>query len=239
MKVKDARQRKEASQQFALSERLKADNVDIALSQTCKFLGKYSRCRPQDLSIQLVNGKIGEGTIKGTVIELQLPTREQAISEIKDFMGPLLEDVMGKNKNKIVEELITTLAVSIVLHEGAHGMLDSKPGSRFASDFEAVTGLPNEQGRASTLLDEGIAYAIQAIYAPNLEPVGSIAPAVKETDKELVKQRKTLGEKLKPMIKEYIDSGKSIDTNFFEKARDAMIDMQTTGKKLARRKAKH
>lgn len=228
MRVDDARQNKDASQQFALSERLKADNVDIALGQTHKFLGEYSASRPQDLSIQLVDGKIGEGTIKGTVIELQLPGREQAISETRGFIEPLLKDIKEEDKDRVVGELATALTASTALHEGVHGLLDSRPGSKFSSDFEAVTGFPNEQGRASTLLDEGIAYAIQGIYAPSVEPIGSIAPTAKEADERLVEQRKTLGEKLKPTVKKYIDDGKSIDTDFFGIAKEAIIDVQTT-----------
>jgi len=225
LKIEDIRIDKDLSQQFALSERLKADNVDRTLVQAHKFLDGYSRCHPQEFSIQLVDGRIGEGTIKGKVIEIQLPDRERAISETKGFIEPLLDDTEDENKDKIAEELVTALMVSTALHEGVHGMLDSRPGSKFASDFEAVTGFPNEQGRASTLLDEGIAYAIQGIYAPDIEPIGNISPVAKESDERLVRQRKTLGEKLRPMIKEYIDSGKSIDINFFEKAKDAMIDM--------------
>jgi len=102
MRVDDVRQNKDASQQFALSERLKADGVDTALTQTRSFLGEYCTNNPQELSIQLVDGKIGEGTIKGTVIELQLPGREQAISETKGFIEPLLKNVKDEEKDKNV-----------------------------------------------------------------------------------------------------------------------------------------
>lgn len=228
MRVDDARQSKDAAQQFALSERLKADNVDLALFQAHKFLGEYSGSEPQDLSIQLVDGKIGEGTIKGKVIEIQLPGREQAISETRGFIEPLLKDIKDENKDKVAEELATALTASTALHEGVHGMLDSRPGSKFASDFEAVTGFPNEQGRASTLLDEGIAYAVQGIYAPDVEPIGSLTPVAGETDERELRQRKVLGEKLRPVVKEYIDADKSIDADFFETAKEAIIDVQTT-----------
>lgn len=228
MRVDDARQSKDAAQQFALSERLKTDKVDLALVQAHKFLGEYSGNNPQDLSIQLVDGKIGEGTIKGKVIEIQLPSREQAISETRGFIEPLLKGVEDENKDKVAEELATALTASTALHEGVHGMLDSRPGSKFASDFEVVTGFPNEQGRASTLLDEGIAYAVQGIYAPDVEPIGSLTPVARETDEREVRQRKVLGEKLRPVVKEYLDAGKSIDADFFEIAKEAIIDVQTT-----------
>lgn len=227
MSIKDVRDVKDASQQFALSERLKKDNVDVSLVQTHKFLGEYSGNNPQDFSVQLVDGKIGEGTIKGNVIEIQQPGREQAILETRSFIEPLLKDVKVGDKDKVAEELATALTASTVLHEGVHGMLDSKPGSKFASDFEAVTGFLNEQGRASTLLDEGIAYAIQGIYAPEIEPIGSLAPVARYTDERAIRQRKLLGEKLKPLVKEYIDDGKSIDTEFFKKAGQFVIEIQT------------
>lgn len=228
LKVEDVRQSKDASQQFALSERLKADQVDVALHQAHEFLGEYAGSRPQDLSIKLVDGKIGEGTIKGTVIELQLPDRQHSISETRGFIEPLLKDVKEEDKDKVADGLATALTASTALREGVHGLLDSRPDSKFSSDFEAITGFPNEQGRASTLLGEDIAYAIQGIYAPEVEPIGSLAPTARETDERLVKQRKTLGEKLRPVVKEYIDAGRSIDTDFFEVAKEAMIDVQTT-----------
>jgi hypothetical protein len=226
MMVNDARQSKDAAQQFALSERLKADNVELALVQAHKFFGKYSGNKPEDLTIRLTDGKVGEGTIKGKVIEIQQPDRKQAILETRNFIEPLLKGVQNENIDKVAEELATALTASTVLHEGLHGMLDSRPGSKFASDFEAVTCLPNEQGKVSTLLDEGIAYAVQGIYAPDVDPIGSLIPVAKETDEREVWQRKMLGEKLRPVVKEYLNAGKSIDTDFFETAKKAIIEVQ-------------
>jgi len=97
-----------------------------------------------------------------------------------------------RRKIKTSDVLSTALTASTALHEGVHGLLDSRPGSKFVSEFEAVTGFPNEQGRASSLLDEGIAYAVQGIYAPDVEPIGSLAPVARETDQREVRQRKLL-----------------------------------------------
>lgn len=226
LQIEDGRQGKDAYWQFALAERLKAGRVDLALLQTHKFLGEYTTKHPQDLSIKLVDGNIGEGTINGSIVELQLPSREQAITETRGFIEPLLKDASQENKDKIAGEIATALTASTALHEGVHGLLDSRPGSKFSSDFERVTGFPNQQGRASTLLDEGIAYAIQGIYAPDVEPIGSLSPVARETDEREVRQRKVLGEKLRPIIQECIDNGKSIDTDFFETARQAIIEIQ-------------
>lgn len=224
MKVDDARESKNAVQQFALSERLRRDKVDLALVQTYRFLGEYAVNNPQDLKIRLVDGKIGEGTIREKVIEVQQPGREQAISVIE----PLLKDIKDESKDRVAEELATALTASTVLHEGVHGMLDSRPGSKFASDFETVTGFPNEQGRTSTLLDEGIAYAVQGIYAPDIEPIGSLIPVARERDGREVRQRKMLGEKLRPVVEEYINAGKEIDADFFKIAKEAIIAVQAT-----------
>jgi hypothetical protein len=228
LRVEDLRRAKDASQQFALSERLKGDRVDEVLDQTYRFFGEYAAHRPQELNISLVDGKVGEGTINGTVIELQLPESTQASSEIKSFTELFLAGKSEEDKGEVAEQLVTALTVSTALHEGVHGLLNSKPDSKFSADFEAITGFPNEQGRASTLLDEGIAYAIQGIYAPDVELIGSLAPVAKEADERLVKQRKILGYKLRPVVKRYIDSGKSVDASFFELAKEAMIDMQTS-----------
>ena len=227
LQVEDSRQSEDASQQFALSERLKADKVDVALHQTHEFLGEYAATRPQDLSIRLVDGNLGEGTINGSVIELQLPGKEQAVAETRGFVEPLLKEVGDENIDSLAGELATALTASTALHEGVHGLLDSRPGSKFSSDFEVVTGFPNEQGIASTLLDEGIAYAIQGIYAPDIEPIGSLAPVARETDEREVRQRKVLGEKLRPVVQGYLDEGRSIDEGFFERAKQSIIEVQT------------
>jgi hypothetical protein len=226
LQVEDGRKSKDVSQQFALSERLKTDKVDVALHQTHEFLGEYAANRPQDLSIKLVNGNIGEGTINGSIIELQLPGREQAALETRGFVESLLKGAGDQDKNKIAGELAIALTASTALHEGVHGLLDSRPGSKFSSDFEAVTGFPNEQGRASTLLDEGIAYAIQGIFTPYIESIGSLAPNAREKDEREVRQRKVLGEKLKPVVQEYLDEGKSIDADFFERAKQSIVETQ-------------
>ncbi len=226
MRIYDVRQISDASQQLTLSKKLQVDKIDAALVQTCIFLGRYSGNKPQDFSIQLVDGKIGEGTINGNVIEIQLPSRRQAISEVRALIEPLLKNYGDEEKDKVAEELVMAATASTVLHEGVHGLLDSRPGSAFFVDFEAITGFPNKQGETSTLLDEGIAYAVQGIYAPNVELIGNVAPIVKETDERLVKWRKKLGEKLRPDVKEYMESKKSINTAFFEKAKQFIVEIQ-------------
>ena len=214
VKVEDARQKKDAGQQFALSERLKQDSVDTALYQAKGFLGSYSQTEVDALSINIVDGDTGEGTIKGDVIEVQLPGREQAIKKMRTALEPVLASVPDDRKNACCEKIVYAVTASTVLHEGIHGLLNSGPESQFARDFERVSQLPNEQLRLSTLLDEGVTYALQDTFAPSVEPLGGLTPAPKETDRPEVKQRKELGQRLKSEVKRYIDEGRGMDDAF-------------------------
>ncbi len=232
--ISDSRKEKDSGQQLAISERFKKDKVDLALNKTKQFLGKYSSVKLQELSVNLIDGKIGEGQLirnkdtNSPIIELQLPTGENANTEIDLSLGTLLSNLGRDEKKEKCKEISEALVVSTILHEGVHGLLVSRPDSQFAQDLEAVMEFPNENGKTSTLLDEGIAYAIQGIYAPNIKPLGSLAPVTKDTDEKIVQQRKILGEKLRPIVKDYIDSGISIDDNFFETAKNAIIEVTTS-----------
>jgi len=83
---------------------------------------------------------------------------------------------------------------------------------------EELSGIENIEGKISTLLDEGIVYAIQEIYAPEIKPIGSIAPRINENDREDVKMRKELGHRLRPIVENYLNLGKSMDRNFIAMA---------------------
>lgn len=229
LKVGDVRETKDAGQQLALSNRLQEDKVDLALVDTKKLLGAYSTVEPGDLSIQITEGKIGEGTIKGTIIQIQLPRREQVAKEMKTMLGPIMANIQKSEGDVKCEEIAIAVSASTVLHEGVHGLIESKPGSMLAQDFERVSGIVNKNGEASTLLDEGIAYAIQRIYAPEVEPVGSLAPIARETDNGEVRLRKGLGEKLEPKVKEYLDQERAVDDSFLSFAADSFRDLGASG----------
>lgn len=226
IRVDDTRKKKDTSQQFALSERLKIDKVDLALLDTKGFLGKYSAVEPNDLSVRIMGGKLGEGTIQGTVIEIQLPPQDQAIAEMRTMLESILEDIPGEKRDAKCKEIILASSASTVLHEGIHGLLDSKPSSHFAHDFEETSGIQNKNGEIATLLDEAIAYAIQGIYAPEVDPLGKLTPSSKETDHNEVGLRKDLGEKLRPKVEEYLEEKKTIDSEFFSFAGLAMRDLE-------------
>ena len=202
----------------ALEKSLDLENIDTKLAGISQFFGEYGATKPTDLSIRLIDGKFGEGTIKDSTIEVQIPDIKNLVSETKTALGSLLEKNSEEEKEVISKQLILAVISSTILHEGTHGLLDSKPGSKFATEVEELSGIENIEGKISTLLDEGIVYAIQEIYAPEIKPIGSIAPRINENDREDVKMRKELGHRLRPIVENYLNLGKSMDRNFIAMA---------------------
>lgn len=225
LQVIDSRKEPNAGQQFALTERLKVDEVGRNLRDAKRLLGTYSTTELKELSVNIIEGKIGEGTIKGTTIEVQMPQAEESIREMEEMLKSLLDGISPEDRNAKCKEIFLALTSSTILHEAVHGLLDSKPGSRFANDFERASGLENTEGKISTLLDEGIAYVIQGMNAKKVEPLGSLAPMAKNSDSLDVKQRKILGEKLKPKVAEYIQQERTVDNEFFLFASDALKEV--------------
>lgn len=213
-RVIDKRIAKDEKQVADLMERMKADKVGEGLETAYKLLDGYAQTKPGELRVEFIDGAVGEGTIEGRTIELQLPNQEATITQLRGFVEQRLPGQGEPVITNTTQELACALVGSTGLHEGVHGLLDSKPGSKFAQDFEKVTGLSNEQGIRTTLLDEGIAYAIQGLYAPEIQSIGSLAPVAKDGERPEVAIRKRLGETLRPKIKEYIDVGRSIDSEF-------------------------
>ncbi len=210
IEVADSRKSPDVNQAKNISKQIETDGIVDSLQDAKKFLGKYSTKSPQELSVNIVGGNLGEGTVKGTQIEIQMPSQIDAIRGIRKSLEPLFSDM----SEQAAEELVLALATSTVLHEGVHGILDSTPSSKLADDYERVSETQNTNGEVVTLLDEGITYAIQGRYAREVQPLGSLAPRINEQDNPLVKKRKALGEKLKPKVNEYIDAGKEIDDEF-------------------------
>lgn len=225
--IEDMRETGDTVQALLLSERLKTDEVDLALGKTKTFLGEYSTVQPKDLSIRLVEGRLGEGQLlAGGIIEIQLPKDNEAVNEMKLALASALDSIEEDKKDTKCREIINASCASTSLHEGVHGLLDSKPGSKFAQDFERVTGMENEQGADSTLMDEGIAYAIQGIFAPEIPPLGSFVPVAREGEREEVVLRKRLGEAIRPKVKEYFESNKPLDDEFLSFAAQEMTRLR-------------
>ena len=202
----------------ALENELKIERFVSKLTKISNFFGEYGTANPNDLSVRLVDGKFGEGTIKGSTIEIQIPDTSGLVDETKTALGSLIEKNTEEEKEEISKQLVLAVASSTILHEATHGLLDSKPDSKFATEMEEISGIENVEGKYSTLLDEGITYAIQELFAPEIEPVGSIAPRINEKDEEIVKLRKKLGQKIRPLIEPYLLNNNKMDDDFIKKS---------------------
>jgi hypothetical protein len=222
LKFEDKRIFPDELQVTFLAQRFQTDNIAQGLEDAHKLLGSYSQISPEELTIHLIDGSVGEGTIKGRVIEIQLPAQTEAVVQMKGFVEQQLQGETDEKINSVAQELGYAIVASTTLHEGVHGLLDSKPGSQFAKDFERVSGETNEQGKLSTLLDEGVAYAVQGVYAPELQAIGSLKPVAREDEPANVTQRKLLGERLRPTVQAYIEQGRTIDDEFFATATQLM-----------------
>lgn len=138
----------------------------------------------------------------------------------------MLPNSSEEERNGRSSELVMALSSSTILHEGVHGLLDSKPGSKFAQDLERVSGLKDESGSKATLLDEGIAYAIQGVYAPSVEPLGSLSPIPRDDERGEVKMRKELGVRLRPKIEEYLKTNRQMDDELLAFASEQLKILQ-------------
>jgi len=221
MRIIDSRKSPDPDQTEKLRDRIEKDGVLICLDRAKAFLGKYSPRSPQELMVNLVDGKLGEGTVKGTQIELQMPNQADAISQLQASLKPNFGEISAQ----IANELALAIASSTILHEGVHAILDSTPASQLAVDFERVSKLSNTNGEVVTLLDEGIAYAVQSHLAKEVKPIGGLAPRVNEQDSPKVKKRKALGEKLKSKVREYMKANREIDDEFLSFASQAMKEV--------------
>lgn len=180
------------------------------MHQVKKLFGEFSPIEPQELSVAMVEGNIGNGTTQGKVIEVQMPQTLQALQKLKEMLGEILDEL----KDEQLKEFLMAISSSTVLHEGIHGLLDSKPGSRFHNTLAEISEVEDIKAERSTLLDEGLAYALQGIFSKSVEPVGSLEPQIKDSDDEILKKRKILGQKLRPKVEEYLSEGKALDKEF-------------------------
>ncbi len=217
MKIEDTRTNPDTFKE-ALSAQLETEDISKKLTAISNFLGEFCETDPKDLSVRLVEGTFGEGTIKDTVAEIQIPNTRDLVDQTINNLESVIEKNTEEQKKEISKQLILAVTASTILHEATHGLLNSKPDSKFALKMEELSGIKNVGGYFSTLLDEGIAYAIQEIFAPEVEPVGSIAPRINEKDSDIVKMRKELGHELKPMVETYLNLGNKIDDEFLKEA---------------------
>ena len=222
LEIRDSRKSLDSEQAKNLGKQIESDGILLSLEEVKAFLGKYSSRSPQELSVNIVDGKLGEGTIREAQIDIQMPGQAEAVSQLQRSLEPSF----GEVSEEVAGELALALATSTILHEGVHGILDSTPISQLATDYERVSKTPNTNGRVVTLLDEGIAYAIQGRYARKAEPIGSLTPRTNEQDSPEVKRRKALGEKLKPKVIEYMKASQTIDDKFLAFAAQVIKEVE-------------
>jgi hypothetical protein len=222
IKVVDRRKIPDKKQQHRLSEYLRREGIVSDLLKVRLLLGEYSSVDPKELSVAIVEGKIGNGTIKGKVIELEMPPKIQALDELREMLGEMVGDL----KDDQLIELLMAVSSSTVFHEGIHGLLNSKPGSKFHQTLEKISGIEDPQAERSTLLDEGLTYALHGIYAKSVEPIGSLEPKINDSDNELVKRRKKLGQILRPKVESYANEGKTLDRDFLEFALECLVKVK-------------
>lgn len=210
-KVTDLRKNPDFDQIQLLKVELKRERIDPRLQKSKSFFGKYSLGVPNKLEVRIIDGKVGEGELKNKAIQIQLPPMIQAIQQLKEMLSLYFRKLTDKN----CREIFWALTVSTIFHEAVHMLLDSRPGSKFTDDFEQISGFKNTRGEASTLLDEGLVYAIQGIYSKSIMPIGSLRPEPKNSDSQSVKIRKRLGMYLAPKVEEYFQKNQSLDNEFF------------------------
>jgi len=215
LKVEDCRFQKDSIQDFFFAEKLKRDRVDLVLNETKKFLGNYSSIDPQKLMIKIIDGCAGEGAIKGSIIEIQLPSEEKAAVQLRHTIDDLFPNLLEDQRTNKINELALALSASTFLHEGTQGLLSGKYRSKFVQDFKKAYGSRDKKSIASALLVDGIAYAMQGIYTQDIGFFDKLAPCIRFCDKGgKIKTREALGVKLMPKIKEYIMVNRQLDVDF-------------------------
>lgn len=209
LEIIDKRANQDVVQAYLLSERIKKDLIVANLREVKRLMGDYaSDVDPGDLEVDLMEGEFGSGTIKGKVVELCLPADSAVVESILPVVDVLFPETNINDKDTKAREVANAVLSSTVFHEGTHAMIDSKPGSKMSRDLE----IDDPDGETGTMIDEGITYALQGIYAKE----NYLIPDVKQDDRIEVQVRKRLGERLRPKIKEFIDGGKAIDKEFLQ-----------------------
>lgn len=220
--IKDTRTEPEPAQVERIKAALEKYEVGKMLDAAGKFLGKSATIIDQHTPIKLVDGEMGVGE-KDHEGNLKIGTpHERELVET-------LQSQLSQNGVEATEEQAREIGYAIIAttigHEKIHDIFDSKPGSLFWEDLKRVSSINDPDGARATLLDEGITYAIQGIYAPEIKPLGSRVPIPQETDNPEVRARKTLGAELKPLVQECLEREKSIDDELLSFASQKLYEV--------------
>jgi hypothetical protein len=209
-----------------LEQQLETDSIKEHWKQIATFLEPIrSTINPNEIQIDCVPGEMGKGTLSRVDprrLTIEMPNEQVAIRSLQN-------DLKSTGVNLTTEEavsLLYTMQAQTTLHEGIHVLLDSRPGSYLAQAVEN-TGITNEQGNNSTLLDEGLTYALQNYFAPTFEKLGKLTvrpytidelKAEPNLQKRETLRRKILGNDLSLLVQEYVQAGKKIDDGFIKRA---------------------
>lgn len=170
---------------------------------------------PSQLSIKIEDGsEIGSAEVvfdnDGAVsIVLICPSEDLGVEKLKQ---EFLKAGIDYDK-EVLRKLFYTAQSQTIFHEGIHVLLESKPGSVLAKAVEAL-GYSNKNNCHATLLDEGITYACQDIFAPVVEPLGKLEYQLDEGATDIVNLRKKLGRLIRPLIQKYLENNQEIDQAF-------------------------
>jgi len=229
IEVKDSRgEMADAVQEGEFKKRLENDKVEEKLTQFEKFLGDYTKQKVSEgLKVNLVRGPIGSGEVVNGVLFVNLPNRGEIVTATNNPNNEQFLKVLtdaGTN----YEEIAMISASSTTLHESEHMLIDSRPGSKLALDFENAPPLEekidlDKGGHMLSLLDEGITYAFHLEKDSENKLITKLEGMKPQENKSVViEMRIHLGEILRPKVKEYIDGENKIDEKFLVFARGEM-----------------
>ncbi|MFZ3069135.1 MAG: hypothetical protein WA052_02345 [Microgenomates group bacterium] len=229
IEVKDGRGEKaDVIQTAEFKTKLENDKVEEKLTQFENLVGKYTKQKVSEgFKINVVYGSAGNGEVVDGVLSVNLPTQNEIDIVQNDERAKPFLDVLTK-AGTTYKEFSLALASSTTIHESEHMIIDSRPNSQLARDFESAQPLDqkiilDEAGHALSLLDEGITYAFQMEIDSGSELFQKLEGDKPPSEESFtISTRKRLGEILRPKLKEYIDNGNDIDGDFLKFAGEEM-----------------
>ena len=218
LSIADKRSEPDNVQIHLLSERIKNDHVVDTLVEIKRMMGQYSsNVDPGDIPVELVDGEWGSGEYSKGVLNVKLPSDNKVVELVTPFAKSL--NIPDRDLDDVAREAANAALSSTVLHEATHVLIDSKPGSKMSADLEI--GDPN--GETDTMIDEGITYALQGIYAkePYLVP-----DETRDEGRKEVRIRKKLGGRIRPRVKELLDNKGVVDKKFLKYCLETLREVE-------------
>ena len=218
LSIADKRSEPDNVQIHLLSERIKNDHVVDTLVEIKRMMGQYSsNVDPGDIPVELVDGEWGSGEYSKGVLNVKLPSDNKVVELVTPFAKSL--NIPDRDLDDVAREAANAALSSTVLHEATHVLIDSKPGSKMSADLEV--GDPN--GETDTMIDEGITYALQGIYAkePYLVP-----DETRDEGRKEVRIRKKLGGRIRPRVKELLDNKGVVDKKFLKYCLETLREVE-------------